>query len=164
MQPRLEMLIEKKLAGVRMNMSFANNKTRELWQNFMPKRKEIKNDLNTDFYSLEIYTPNFFDNFDPKIEFQKWAAIEVTDFDQVPVDMHTIIIPTGLYAVFLHKGPASDGPKTYQYIFGTWIPNSKFVTDDRPHFALMGNKYKNEDPDSEEEIWIPVKPSVHAAT
>jgi hypothetical protein len=27
----------------------------------------------------------------------------------------------------------------------------------RPHFAKMGEKYKNEDPDSEEELWIPIK-------
>ena len=71
--------------------------------------------------------------------------------------MVTIKIPEGLYAVFLYKGKASEAPKTYQYIFGNWIPNSDHTLDDRPHFALMGKKYKNEDPNSEEELWIPIK-------
>ena len=157
MLPRLETLSEKKLVGIRLDMSFDNNKTRDLWQSFMPRRKEIKNHLNKDFYSIEIYKPHFFDQYNPDTEFQKWAAIEVTDFDQVPNEMNTIVLPSGLYVVFLHKGPASDGPITYQYIFGTWIPNSEFEIDNRPHFALMGQKYKHDDPDSEEEIWIPVR-------
>ena len=58
---------------------------------------------------------------------------------------------------FLHRGPASEGMKTYQYIFQTWLPVSGYRLDDRPHFAVMGEKYKKEDPDSEEEIWVPVK-------
>jgi len=29
--------------------------------------------------------------------------------------------------------------------------------DNRPHFEVLGEKYKNGDPESEEEIWIPVK-------
>ncbi|HLT33108.1 MAG TPA: GyrI-like domain-containing protein, partial [Aquaticitalea sp.] len=44
---------------------------------------------------------------------------------------------------------------TYQYIYGQWIPNSEYELDDRPHFALMGEKYK--DPESEEEFWIPIR-------
>jgi AraC family transcriptional regulator len=48
-------------------------------------------------------------------------------------------------------------PKTFQYIFGTWLPNSEYVLDNRPHFEILGEKYKNDDPTSEEEIWIPIK-------
>jgi AraC family transcriptional regulator len=160
MQPRLETLTEKKVVGLRIDMSFVDNRTRELWQTFMPRRKQIQNNLNADLYSIEIYPPHFFDHFDPTIVFQKWAAIEVADFDQVPMGMDTLQIPSGLYAVFIHKGLASDGPKTYEYIFNTWMPASNFETDERPHFALMGEKYRHEDPDSEEEIWIPVKPRI----
>jgi AraC family transcriptional regulator len=71
--------------------------------------------------------------------------------------MESFLLTGGLYAVFIHKGSASAGPKTFQYIFGTWIPNSIYDVDNRPHFEILGNKYKNEDPDSEEEVWIPIK-------
>jgi len=123
----------------------------------MPRRCEIKNNIDSFLYSIEVYPPQFFDNFNPRAEFEKWAAIEVTDFEEIPDGMETMTSPEGLYAVFLHKGPASTGQKTYQYIFEAWLPNSDFLLDDRPHFAMMGEKYKKDDPGSEEELWIPVK-------
>jgi AraC family transcriptional regulator len=71
--------------------------------------------------------------------------------------MEPLALPGGLYAVFLYHGAASQADQTFQYIFGTWIPNSGYSLDNRPHFEILGKKYKNEDPDSEEEIWIPIK-------
>ncbi|MES2774147.1 MAG: GyrI-like domain-containing protein [Bacteroidota bacterium] len=157
MQPRIETLTEKKLIGKSMEMSFSNNKTGELWRSFMPVRKEIQNSIGSDFFSAEVYPPLFFKAFDPDAVYEKWAAIEVPDFKTVPEGMKTLTFPGGLYAVFVHKGPASHGPETYRYIFGTWLTVSEYLLDDRPHFAVMGAKYKHEDPDSEEEIWIPIK-------
>lgn len=43
MEPRIETLNEKKFIGKRVIMSFSEDRTRELWQGFMPRRKEIKN-------------------------------------------------------------------------------------------------------------------------
>jgi AraC family transcriptional regulator len=158
MKPRIETLKEKKLTGKRMRMSLSGNKTGELWRSFMLRRKEITNNIGTDLYSMQVYDPLYFSKFSYDAEFEKWAAIEVTDFSIVPDEMETTILPEGLYAVFLHKGAASKGRETFQYIFGTWLPGSDYLLDNRPHFELIGEKYKNEDPDSEEEIWIPVKP------
>jgi AraC family transcriptional regulator len=157
MTPRIETLTEKKLIGKRIVMSLSNNRTHELWQSFMSRRKEIKNTIGTELYSMQRYDPLYFDNFNPDKEFEKWATVEVTNFDSVPVEMETIILKGGLYAVFLHKGAASTGSKTFQHIFGTWLPNSEYTLDNRPHFELLGEKYKNEDPRSEEEIWIPIR-------
>ncbi|WP_406845586.1 GyrI-like domain-containing protein [Flavobacterium soyae] len=157
MEARIETLNEKKLIGKRIEMSFIENKTFQLWNNFMPKRKEIKNTINENLYSLEVFSPAHFDNFDPGRTFQKWAAVEVKNYEDVPLNMETLIIPDGLYAVFVHYGPASEGHKTYHAIFAEWLPNSEYLVDDRPHFAVMGHKYKNDDPKSEEEIWIPIK-------
>ncbi|MDJ0755023.1 MAG: GyrI-like domain-containing protein [Ardenticatenaceae bacterium] len=157
MKPRIEHLVSKKLIGQKMTMSLVANKTGVLWRNFMPKRREIQNAIGRDLFSLQIYDPSYFANFDPHREFEKWAAVEVTDFDQVPPEMETMILPEGLYAVFMHQGPASTGQKTFETIFTSWLPNSEYTLDNRPHFELLGAKYKNEDPESEEEFWIPVK-------
>ena len=138
-------------------MSFSDNKTRELWSSFMPRRKEIKNNIGSELYSIEVYEPLYFNNFNPEKEFDKWAAVEVIDFETVPDDMETLTSPSGLYAVFIHKGSADKAPETYRYIFGTWLPASDFLLDVRPHFAVMGEKYKNDNPDWEEEVWISVK-------
>jgi AraC family transcriptional regulator len=157
MLPRIEILTEKKFIGRRLLMSFANNKTFELWRSFMQRRKEIRNSIGIELYSLEVYTHGFFNNFNPNTEFEKWAAVEVTDFDFIPEGMETLIVPGGLYAVFIHKGPASEGPRTYNYIFTEWLPNSEYLLDNLPHFAVMGEKYKQDEAGSEEEIWVPVK-------
>jgi AraC family transcriptional regulator len=71
--------------------------------------------------------------------------------------MEKFILPAGAYAVFLHKGGPATGQQTFQYIFGTWFPQSEYRLDDRPHFEILGEKYSNTSPDSEEEIWIPVR-------
>ena len=158
MEPRIETLKQKKLIGKRLSMTFADNRTHELWKGFMPAKKEIKNTLSTDLISMQIYGDAFsFTDFDPHALFEKWAAVEVSSFDPVPAGMETYLLPGGLYAVFLHKGAASKGSETFGYIFGTWFPASEYSTDHRPHFEILGEKYKNEDPDSEEEIWIPIK-------
>jgi AraC family transcriptional regulator len=156
MEARIEILSEKKLIGKHIVMSFIENKTFQLWSSFMPGRKEIKNPMDSNLYSLEVFPKGHFDNFDPNNSFQKWAAVEVSNFDEIPVDMETLLIPTGLYAVFIHKGPQSEGHKTYHAIFVEWLPNSQYTVDERPHFAVMSDKYKKEDPESEEEIWIPI--------
>jgi len=157
MEPRIEILQEKKLVGKRIVMSLSTDKTVDLWRSFMPMRKEIKNIIGNELYSMQAYSQTYFNDFNPNTEFEKWACMEVTDFDSIPNEMESFTLKGGLYAVFLHKGTASEGQKTFQYIFETWLPNSVYVLDNRPHFEILGAKYKNEDTDSEEELWIPIK-------
>ncbi len=154
---KTEIIQEKKMVGMFKNMSFSENKTFDLWRSFMPRRKEITHSISEDLFSVEIYPKDFYRSFSPTAIFEKWACIEVNENNMLPENMHSLVIPKGMYAVFLHQGPASEGPKTYQYIFNTWVPASDFSLDNRPHFAVMGEKYKNNAPDSEEEIWIPIQ-------
>jgi AraC family transcriptional regulator len=159
MEHRIEIIAEKKLIGKRVKMTLSDNRTFELWKSFMPERKKIINNLTSELFSLQVYGKNFnFKEFSFCEEFEKWAAVEVCDLDSIPENMEPIILTGGLYAVFIHKGPASTGQKTFQYIYTTWLPGSGYDVDNRPHFEILGNKYKHEDPDSEEEVWIPIKP------
>ncbi|OWY22409.1 AraC family transcriptional regulator [Sphingobacteriales bacterium UPWRP_1] len=156
MKPQIQNLQEKKLVGMQLLMSLTDNKTGELWRRFMPKRREIINTLNNNLISLQIYEASYFSDFNPAKTFVKWATVEVADFDHIPANMERFILPGGLYAVFHYKGP-SDNSGVFQYIFGTWLPNSGYILDNRPHFEVLGAKYSNNNPSSEEEIWIPVK-------
>ena len=159
MDPRIETLPEKKLIGKSLSMSLSNNRTFELWHSFMPKRKEIKNSLSSDLFSLQVYPDSYsFKQFNYNAEFEKWAASEVVDFSEIPEGMKTLNLEGGLYAVFIHRGPAAEGEKTFKYIFTSWLPNSEYELDNRVHFEILGDKYKNNEPDSEEEVWIPIKP------
>lgn len=156
MTPKIVNLNEKKLIGKRLIMSFADYKVGELWKSFMPRRKEINNNLSSDLISMTVYNPTHFLSLKPIKEFEKWAAIEVSDFDNVPSGMETFTLAGGLYAVFDYKGLNTDD-SVFRYIYGEWIPNSDYDLDNRPHFEILGDKYKNGDPESEEEIWIPIK-------
>jgi AraC family transcriptional regulator len=155
-EPRIETLKEKKLIGKHLTMSFGDNKTGELWRSFMPCREDILNAISSDLHSIQLYPADFFDDFNPYTTFEKWAAVEVSDFAHIPDEMEAFTLMGGLYAVFLHKGSSTD-PSTFEYIFSTWLPNSEYILDNRPHFEILGAKYKNASADSEEEIWIPVR-------
>lgn len=156
MQPHIVTLSEKKLIGKRIVMSLANNKTGELWRSFMPRRREIRNNLTAELFSMQVYDQAV-DLHNPQQEFEKWAAIEVADFATIPDGMETFTLRGGLYAVFHYKGSSLD-TRVFQHIFGIWLPNSDYELDNRPHFEVLGDKYRNADPNSEEDIWIPVKP------
>jgi AraC family transcriptional regulator len=154
---RIEVLERKQLVGQKMIMSYSNNKTGELWKSFMCRRGEISNKIGTVLYSLQAYPLNFFENFDPAKEFEKWAAVEVSDAEQAPELMEILTLNGGLYAVFHYRGSSANGREVFQYIMENWLPDSQYLLDQRPHFEKLGDKYKNESSDSEEEIWIPVK-------
>jgi AraC family transcriptional regulator len=155
---RIEHLAGKKLIGQKAKMSFANNATQKLWQGFMPRRKEIENSAGNNLYSLEVYPDvNFFQRFDPSGIFEKWAALEIKGPGTIPPGMEMLILPPGLYAVFDYRGLPSEAADFYRTIFTQWLPASEYILDNRPHFALMGEHYKRDDPSSREEIWIPVK-------
>ncbi|TNF44927.1 MAG: AraC family transcriptional regulator [Bacteroidetes bacterium] len=154
MQPKFITIEPKKLLGICLEMSLAENRTGELWRSFMPRLKEIETRIGNNLYSLQVYEEDYFQHFDPKREFEKWALAEVKNFSVIPDEMELFELPGGLYAVFQHKGM---GTEIFQYIFSEWLPNSGYALENRPHFEILGKKYKQGSPDSEEEIWIPVK-------
>ena len=158
MIPIIKTIPEKKLVGKRIKMTLAENKTFELWRSFMPRRKEIRNTLTNDMFSMQIYDPSLdFKDFNLETVHEKWAAVEVSAFEAIPDELESFILAGGLYAVFLYKGNPNDFAETFHYIFRKWLPASDYLLDTRPHFEILGEKYKNNDPDSEEEVWIPIK-------
>lgn len=158
MKPIIKILPEKLLVGKRLVTNLADNKTAELWKSFMPERKEIKNSRGHDLYAIQVYQESYnFKKFDVYAFFEKWATVEVEDFNTIPEGMEAFILKEGLYAVFVHKGRASDGEKTFRFIFETWLPDSEFLLDNRPHYEILGPKYIHDHPDSEEDICIPIR-------
>lgn len=159
MEPRIELLMDKKLVGHSLAMSLQDNKTFALWSSFMPKRPLIKNKVDELLYSLQVYDKGTSVTlFSPQTEFVKWAAVEVSEFSNENFD--SMVLAGGAYAVFVHKGLPAEFPRTMHAIFNDWLPDSGYELDDRPHFELLGEKYKNNHPDSEEEVWIPIRKKV----
>ena len=159
LEPRIQTIAGKTLLGKRSLMSFADNRTKALWQSFMPVSASILNKCGgADLYSVEIYPAGFFEHFNPLTVFEKWAAVEVSDAGENSQGFETLTLPGGTYAVFGYRGAASAAAPFYRQIFDSWLPGSGYSIDDRPHFAVMGEKYRHEDDASEEDIWIPIRP------
>ena len=139
-------------------MSYSQDRTSQLWRTFMPRRKEITNRLNSNFYSLQVYDSLFdFKTYSPNTSFVKWALVETADVNAIPDGMVSFLLPSGLYAVFLHQGPASAYYNTFNFIYQTWLPSSAYIIDHRPHFEILPENYRHDDPEAEEEIWVPVQ-------
>ena len=152
MNPRLVTISEKNLIGIKSSMHHGEyGYIIALWKRFMPRKKEIKNCLNAELIAIQVY-----DDFNAMEKpFEIWACAEALNFEIIPEGMTSITITKSDYAVFVHKG--MDAAVTYQKIMIEWLPTSGYEIDNRPHFQVMGSKYINGSPDSEEDFYVPVK-------
>lgn len=146
------------ITGHAVKQSFAQDRTFELWSGFMPVRHQVCADADAPLVSLQRYPTNFsFAPPDLETSFEKWAGCITPDGFQAADGFETLHIPSGTYAVFLHRGPASGAARTFGYIFSQWLPDSGYEIDVRPHFEILDKRYKHNQPDSEEEVFIPIK-------
>lgn len=159
MTPKILKIKPRKIIGKCLITTLSFDDTATLWKNFMTRHKEIKKRVGSNFYSMQVYPFGFKpEEFTPETKFERWAAVEVESFDEVPEGMQTKLIAGGLYVVFTHIGPVKKFIETSNYIYGTWLPQSDYELDDRAHFEILGeNYYGPEHPESEEEIWLPVQ-------
>jgi AraC family transcriptional regulator len=155
MNPTIKTFPKTKFIGKNRSFTYADYRAFELWSSFMPRRKEIQNAIGSELYNIQINPENF--DFKPNSPFVKWAAVEVSSFDFIPDEMETLEIQEGLYVVFNYKGDQSNAAAFFNSIYTEWLPSSGYQLDSRPQFEILGEKYKNDCPESEEEIWIPIK-------
>lgn len=156
MDLRIETLDEKTLVGICLPRATSDEGTAGLWRRLMPRLGEINARVGSNLISMRVYRRSDGEPLTPSTPFDEWAAAEVSDVEDIPEGMKPFTLPSGGYAVFIHRGPAATFPEKARYIFGNWLPNSAYDLDDRPHFAVMGPNYRPDDPAAEEEIWIPV--------
>ncbi len=154
-EPKIIDLTPMQLAGIRMETSLARNDTPTLWQRFLPPLKELENRIGDHLISLQEYPEDYFKSFQPDRPFTKWALAQVS----APTQSNELenISVHGLYAVFTYRGQPAEFGAAIQQIFTRWLPKTDYELDHRPHFEWLGDKYKHNDPLSEEEIWIPVR-------
>ncbi len=144
------------IIGIQATMSLTADNTSALFRGFMPRKREITSSSNEPLFLIKVYPTNYFSAFNPSTTFTKWLGIKNSELENIPEGFETMVIPAGKYAVFYYKGLNTDH-SIFSYIFQEWIPQSGYQLDDRPHFDVLDERYKNNDPESEEEIWIPIK-------
>ena len=157
MQFRLETIDPKILVGMSRKMSLSKDETMSLWKGFMPRRGEVADRTSKDYISMQVFDPAAGDRFLSTTLFEKWAVVEVSSAEIIPQGMQRYTLTGGKYAVFLHKGPAGDWPKSSHFIYDVWLPGSDFELDQREHFEIIPEGYDPLEPKAEEEIWIPIR-------
>jgi AraC family transcriptional regulator len=88
------------------------------------------------------------------------ACVEVDDFGRIPDDMIGRTLPGRTYAVFTHKGRLFPNylQQTYDYVYGTWAARSGHELDGGFDFELYDDRFTTvDDPDSEFDIYVPIK-------
>lgn len=158
MEPTIEIFPSKTFVGLRQTVTITTDNPVALWRPFRMSMKEIGNGIFDKLYSIQDFDGVDFSNFTANTEFQKWAAIEVTEAKHIPTGMEVLEMPQGKYAIFIHKGTPATFKKTTDYIFGEWLPNSGFELDNRPHLSIMSKDYRPDDAAAKELVCIPVKP------
>lgn len=63
--------------------------------------------------------------------------------------------------MFIHRGGPATFPEAARYFFGGWLPQSGYEADDRPHFEILSQECRPDDPEAEEEVWVPVRTTRH---
>ena|SRR5436190_15157178 len=155
---RIENIAPKIMAGVSMSMTLGDNKTPELWKSFMPFRNQIPHRVGEELFNIQRYDNFDYDKLSLKTPVTKFASVEVKQKDKLPGGLHHFTLSGGSYAVFLYRGTPARFKEFFDYIYKEWLPSSGYDLDDREHFEVLGEKYKRDDPASQEEIWIPVRP------
>jgi len=142
------------LCGASEAMSLQTFTPWTLWPRVMPRLAQIRNRTSQDLISLRNFNgiPVFGPQANP--DFTYWGGVEVLEANK---GFEHLEIPAGTYAVFHYKGLSSDST-IWRYIYSQWLPNSEWELDERPHFERLVSKYKNDDPTSEEDIYIPIRP------
>ncbi len=158
MQPEIRTSGIRLAAGKRLRMTLSDDKTAELWRSFMPRIQEISHRASGELISMQMYPFADFSGFTPDTVFEKWAAVEVTAPAPLPDGLELLTLAGGDYAVFTYRGAADRAEGFIRAIFTEWLPGAGLQPDNsRPHLAVMGDKYRGNAPESEEEFWIPVK-------
>lgn len=73
-------------------------------------------------------------------------------------ELQKIDIQKGRYACALHIGPYAELSVSYDWLYGTWLPEMKEEADDRPVVEHYLNNPRDTKPyELRTEIWVPIK-------
>jgi len=83
---------------------------------------------------------------------------KVNSSDNIPDGMIGKTVPESKYAVFTVKGKVPEKvQETWNYIYGTWLPDSGYEPANIEGFELYDERYKENCNDSVIDIYIPIK-------
>jgi AraC family transcriptional regulator len=142
-----------KTVGIAMRYNNDDLDLKKLWSAFKPYKDTIPNRVGTDLFGIyEEYQEN-----EDSTEFTYVCSAKVSDYSDIPEGMVARDIESQLYACFDHKGPIANLEATLKYIWGSWLPKSKYEYVEKPDFELYAEGFCDAEPDNILKIFIPIK-------
>jgi len=137
-----------------------NNTIGKLFSTFLNRADEIRNPVNDNRYGVSIY-PDGFSGFE---NYTFLAGYQVSAAEVVPEGMITRTFPAQQYAVVTHKGSLKSLADSYSYFHSKWLPSSGYDYASQYDLQVYDSRFLTPDhPDSELDIYIPVRPSKEGA-
>ena len=153
--PEIIWMEETKTAGIRGTTSLFENRLPKLWEKFLAMDQKNSATGNIRYCICETQQTSYTKNGD--VLFSVMVGSRAAD-NNLPPGLAEKTLHAGKYAVFTHRGDFGNLYKTYQYIFGTWLPSAKEELDDREDFEQYERAVISpDDPDNEVKIYIPIK-------
>lgn len=155
--PEFVMLTETRVAGLMGTTSLSDNRLPGLWEEFMRRHKDLFKAAGAGYGICETQKAAY--TKDGDVMFTVMVGSPVHDFDDLPpsLSLDQKVLRTGKYAVFTHRGTFANQFKTFQYIFGTWLPTVGEKLDGREDFEVYERGGLSfDDPNNEVKIFIPV--------
>jgi len=114
-----------------------------LWDEFLSQINEIKNKVPGLAYGVIHQTQDKTDLLD------YYAACEVTHINNIPEGMVSLEIPACRYAKFSHKGNIKNINNTVNYIYSSWLMQSRERHNYGHDLEIYGHEY---DPVSDDSV------------
>lgn len=154
-EARFETIEAIPLLGIRFENAMETQSMDNIWQIWSSLRPQLPQAASGPDYGVFYYGANF----DPESETGYYYMVgkQCAGLDTASEEWVSHSIPGGIYAVFDYTGTLSDKERTYNYIYGEWIPKNKAVPLMQDSFELYIKEYQ---PGAEEihiEIWIPLQ-------
>lgn len=154
-EARYEMLIPVPLLGIQFENAMETQTMDNIWQIWSEQRSQLPPEAKGPEYGVFYYG----DNFDPETETGYYYMVgkQYDSAASIPEGWVQHTIPGGIYAVFDYTGTLSDKERTYNYIYGEWIPANEAVPLMQDSFELYKQEYRPGADEIQIEIWIPLQ-------
>lgn len=86
-----------------------------------------------------------------------FSGLPVSKIEDVPLEMHPITLPGGLYAAFENRKFENYIGHLMDYIYGIWLPSSKYERAKGFDFEIFPESYVAGDPNSVSRFFIPIQ-------
>jgi AraC family transcriptional regulator len=150
MEPRIVERGAFTVVGLKYRGKAEENKIPQLWQDLMPRAGEIEH-LADDTAAYGISA-----NMDMESgAFDYIAGFEVSSAETVPAGMVHFEVPGGRYAVFSTTLPKIG--EIFQSAYHVWLPAAGCEPAGSPEFELYDEQFDPQDPNSEFDLYIPIK-------